>query len=64
MQIAPFKKLKKNQRLAKFEKSIKDRQDFKKKFMNTQKLTILNSNDNLKKTYDPEQTLKGSYTGG
>lgn len=49
---------------SKFEKSIKDRQDFKKKFMKTQKLTILNSNDNLKKTYDPEQTLKGSYTGG
>ena len=34
-------------------------------FMNTQKLTILNSNDNVNKTFDPDQTLKNtSYTGG
>ncbi len=34
-------------------------------FMNTQKLTILNSNDNVNNTFDPDQTLKEtSYTGG
>ena len=29
-----------------------------------QKLTILNSNDNVASSYDPEKILKGSYTGG
>jgi len=49
----------------KFEKAIKERKEFKSLYMSNQKFTILNSNDNINNSFDPDKTLKQtSYTGG
>ena len=49
----------------KFEETIKDRQRFKRTAMKIINFSAMNSNPNVKKTFDPDQTLAGtSYTGG
>lgn len=49
----------------KFEESIKDRQRFKRTAMRIMSFSAVNSNPNVKKTFDPDASLQGtSYTGG
>jgi len=49
----------------KFEKSIQDRKNFKRFAMSNTHFNVLNSNDNVKTTYDLDKNLNStSYTGG
>jgi hypothetical protein len=49
----------------KYDQVLKERADYKKRFLSSIKLSILNSNDNVASTFDPDVTLKNTlYTGG
>ena len=52
-------------RYRKYEKALLERRKHKRAAMAQQSFNVLNSNDNLEATYDPEQSLRDAkYTGG